>query len=257
VNRILVTGATMAVLACTAAAQNAPPRIIVKVTDHQSRPVPGTIKLGDRLVGQTKSDGTLAFAHKCELGQLFKAEPADLAKYYNSNEQICSASVALTVFPRPQPALTTDPLTPFRVVVMPPPQIPLPQSSRQHQVYAGLFGTIQDQTEAIKNDGKERCKITLNKSVKVGYLSSQTSAWTFAPSSVPSAGKLTESETFFFQGSCADSITEIADVKTRVEADFRKNANDYMTINANRIDNSAIATMRKDNPATPPRLIKG
>jgi hypothetical protein len=83
-------------LACMGTAHAQLETIAVKVLDVvRNQPVAGSIFMnpGRLAVGKTTDRGEYKFAHKCQIGQTFRAEPEDRGKYYANNQSDINRAV--------------------------------------------------------------------------------------------------------------------------------------------------------------------
>jgi len=211
-------------------------QVTIRVLDKNQMPVPGTVILnpGVLRLGKTRKDGVYAFSHKCEPGQMFKAEPEDGAKFYDSSEQSCGNEVVLEVLPRPQWVLSTSEVFSFKTIT-------LPTASKSGKVYTGVFGSAIETAVPVSVYGKDKCKLTVNKKLTVAYLKPEADEWTIDAGKLPQRGLNPGVETYYFPSTCNDSLVDIEGIRKKVTDELKVNADMYMKMNSENIDAAALA----------------
>ena len=215
-------------------------QITIKLQNIAKKAIAGTVYLnpGYKPFGTAKADGTIVARHKCETGQTFKAEPAEGEKYTHSSEELCEKSVVLLVLPRLE--WTTVPEG-TKLASGPEDTVFFRDVSLMPGVKAGYYavlGGFSDKTESLSVEGKDKCKLTISKRLKLGYLNTESSRWVVTEPGVDVPKDKLAEQTYLFQTSCADSASEIANIKRRTQSDVRDVTKDYFnnvgrTVNAN------------------------
>ena len=209
--------------------------IAVKVLDVvRNQPVAGSIFMnpGRLSVGKTTDRGEYKFTHKCQIGQTFRAEPADRGKYYNSEEEVCARNVVLVVYPRPQTVLAASDFGFFDA-----------SSHGSTKLYVGVFGGVNDKAEQVADaGGNARCKVTFTKSLNVGYLSQTDADWQkLERSKVPAIARAADPDSvYLFQSDCQTARPQIAELKKRTDDEWKSSVSKYYVNNQSDINRAVV-----------------
>ncbi|NDP62945.1 hypothetical protein [Polaromonas sp.] len=210
-------------------------QITVQLVDKQKTSVTGIVILnpGYLRLGKTKSNGEYKFNHKCKDGQTFKAEPEDRAKYYDSEEQFCSEKVILEFFPRPQTLFgMTD-----SVYIQ---EVTIPTSTVKGKIYAGVFGEVDDKIEPVTDGDKEKCKLTIDTSIKLGLYTVNTGYWSIVSSGLPQDNFQKNDAIYLFPSSCQNSMQQIGEIKKKANFELKSGVSDYFIVNSKQIGNAVV-----------------
>lgn len=213
-------------------------RVTVQVVGMQKESVAGMVILNPGLLrlGKTQANGEYTFKHKCQVGQTFKAEPEDRAKYYDSEERTCSAKVILEVIPRPHYLGATD--SSYIQLVN------IPAGATSGKVYAGIFGVLTDKVESVSTGSKVKCKLTIDKRIDVGFYAVSNSDWSPVTEPLPKGAGQQDGDIYYFPSSCENSWLQIGEIKRKVNLELKLGISDYYVSNSKEIGNAVVETAK-------------
>jgi hypothetical protein len=196
--------------------------VVVKVLDKRKLPVVGTVFLnpGKLQLGRTSPTGEYRFNHKCALGQTFKAEPEDRAKYYDSEEQVCGKVVELEVFPRPQHSFDATKFAVFKLVDS-------TAVNSNEKVYAGIFGGVTDKVEAIPGGRVGKCRLTLDKKYGFGAYSAESNKWMKLEELGLTVGGPSDDSVYIFPTTCDEARPQILELVKQANMEVKAAAKTY------------------------------
>jgi hypothetical protein len=216
-NRIALSLALLTLVMSSTSGQDA--TVTVKVLDKRKSPVVGTVFLnpGKLLLGKTALTGEYKFSHKCAIGQTFKAEPEDRAKYYDSEEQVCGTLVELEVFPRPQHFVNANDFAIFK-------SVDNPVDTSKSKIYAGVFVGVAGKIEIISGGRNGKCKLTLDKRFSFGVYDVKADSWMQLDERKLRLGSQNDDAVYVFPSNCDEAQLQILELKKQANVEVKATA---------------------------------